>query len=169
MAVVDGDSASCQAASRVPHVSMGNIHDVGHIERAMTGRGLITQLLEVDVSSRRHEEEEHVSRHGVDKGDITESNLATGHQEVISRVEIIIDLDRVSSDHIQLGLTAREPNCLDDVVCYLKLMLQDQLVRDSSRGIEGEDMAVFQATYCQEVLIDGVGDHGEVGERDRRR
>ena len=171
MAVVDGDSSSFQTASRVPYVSMGHIHDVGHVERAMTSGGLITQLLEVDVTSRRHEEEEHVSRHCVDKSNI--SDLATGHQEVVSRAESItgkvIDLDRVSSDYSQLGLTARQPHCLDDAVGCLQLGLQDHLVRDSTRRVEGQDMAVFQATHCQEVLIAGVGDQGEDSEWDWSR
>ena len=112
--VVDGDTTSCEAAPRVTHVSMGHVHDDGHIERAMTDRGPGTQLLEVDMSSNRHLEEEHVSRHCADKGDISDLATVTRHQERVGRAASIIwevvDLDRFS--HSQLGPTARRPDLL---------------------------------------------------------
>ena len=167
--VVDADSPSSQTAVGVLDVGVGQLHDVRHVEGAVLGAGLLTELLEIDVASRGHQEDGHLTRGRVDKGDV--SDFPTGHEEVIGGTEGVSEelvyLDTVSSHQSQQGLTARQPDGLDDVVPSLQLGLQHQLVRHPASRVEGEDVAVHEAADSQEVLVAGVGDQGEDREGDR--
>lgn len=62
MTVVYADSSSCQTAVGVLDVRVCELHDVGHVEGAVLGAGLLTELLEVNVASRGHQQDEHLAR-----------------------------------------------------------------------------------------------------------
>ena len=148
---------------------MCQVHDVGHVERPVPGAGLVAQLLEVNVSGGGHEQDGHVSAARVHERHVPD--LAAGDQEVVGGAEgvlqQVVDLDAVRGDEGELGLAARQPDGLDDVVGGHQLRLEDELVRDTSLRVEGEDVAVLEAANCQEVFIAGVGDQGEDGEGNR--
>ena len=145
MTVVDGDTATGQTSSRIPHLRVVDVHNVGHVEWAMFGRGLVTELLEVDVASGGHKDQEHRPLGSEDERSVPD--LSAGYQEVIARAENItgqvVDLDTVSRDHGQLGLRARQPDWLDDVVGSLKLGLEDELVGHASIRVERQDMTLL--------------------------
>lgn len=156
VAIEDGDPASPDLLRGVLQFRVRHVHDVGDVEWAVLGRGLVTQRLVVDVSCGRHDEDVLAAvRH---EGQGAVMDLARGNQEVVLRAEDIlaqvVDLNKVGGDERQLRLGSRHPERLDDKVVGVQLRMQHQVVGDGTRLVEDQDVAVLEASHGQVILID---------------